>query len=59
MQITIEVKNVYGKQTIYPACEKSEIFASMLGQKTLTTSDLTKIKSLGFEVVQKHQDLKF
>lgn len=55
MKIKVEVKNVYGNETIYPACEKAKIFASFKGQKTLTHNDIAKIKDLGYtiEVVQK------
>lgn len=50
--ILIEVKNVYGNQTIYPANEKAKIFAEMLGQKTLTPRDLDGIARLGFKIEQ-------
>lgn len=50
MEITVEIKNVYGNTTIYPVCEKAKIFASMVGQKTLTSRDIEHIKKLGFEV---------
>lgn len=55
MKIKVEVKNVYGNETIYPVCEKAKIFASFKGQKTLTNNDIAKIKDLGYtiEVVQK------
>ncbi len=50
MTIQVTVKNVYGNQTIYPACDKSRIFAKMVGQKTLTRVDLENIKALGYAV---------
>lgn len=53
MEILVEVKTVYGNQVIYPACDKSRIFAEMLNQKTLTHRDLCKIESLGFTIKQK------
>lgn len=57
--IKVEIKNVYGKETVYPACPQAEIFASLVGQKTLTGQDIAKIKSLGYtiEVVQKTKTL--
>lgn len=48
--IKVEVKNVYGKETIYPSCEYAKIFASLVGQKTLTRGDILKIKQLGYNV---------
>lgn len=50
MEITIKIKNVYGNETIYPVCDKSKIFAEMLGQKTLTRRDLQSISKLGFKI---------
>lgn len=50
MILIIKIKEVYGNTTYYPVCAKSKIFAAMLGQKTLTASDLNKIKELGYEI---------
>ena len=50
MKITVSIKNVYGEDKIYPACPKAEIFCRMLGQKTLTPTDIQHIKALGFVV---------
>lgn len=48
--ITVVIKQVYGKETIYPACDKSKAFAKLIGQKTLTRQNITDIKSIGFSV---------
>ena len=48
--IQVEFKTIYGVEKIYPACEKSAIFAKLIGQKTLTETDIKRIKELGFEV---------
>ena len=48
--IQVEIKTVYGTQKIYPACEKAEVFCKMVGQKTLTETDIRRIKELGFTV---------
>lgn len=53
LSITVEIKSVYGEQKIYPVCELAKIFASMVGQKTLTLGNIDHIKSLGFEVLVK------
>lgn len=50
MQVQVQIKNIYGNQTIYPVCEKAKVFASMVGQKTLTTRDIEHIKKLGYTV---------
>lgn len=54
MSVQVQIKNVYGNETIYPVCDKAKVFASMVGQKTLTMRDINHIKQLGYtvEVVQ-------
>ena len=54
MTIQVTIKNVYGNETIYPACEKSKLFARLAGHKTLTRADIETIKALGytFEVIR-------
>ena len=50
MNINVTMKNVYGNDIIYPACETSRIFAQMAGQKTLTMRTIMLIKQLGYTV---------
>lgn len=52
--IKVTIKNVYGKETIYPACEASKLFAALAGQKSLTGREIKLIKELGYsiEVIQ-------
>jgi hypothetical protein len=50
MNITVEIKNNFGNEAIYPACEKSRVFAEIAGTKTLTRETIEKIKSLGYVV---------
>lgn len=57
MQIIVKIKDVYGKPTIYPACEKSKIFANMLKQSTLTLIDIEHIKQLGYTIVAHTQEV--
>lgn len=54
MSVQVQIKNVYGNQSIYPVCDKAKIFANMVGQKTLTLANIEHIKKLGYtvEVVQ-------
>lgn len=55
MQITLEIKKTgfAQNQLIYPFCDKSKIFAQMFNQKTFTTDNLNKIRSLGFVILYK------
>jgi hypothetical protein len=57
MQITVEIKSVYGKSAIYPACDKSRLFAAIAGTTTLTQSALRQIKTLGYDIEVKQLTL--
>lgn len=52
MELRIEVKNIYGREMIYPACEKSKLFALLAGNRTLTTDVLAIIKQLGYSLTK-------
>lgn len=48
--VKVEVRNVYGNATIYPANAAAERFAAIAGKKTLSNADLMNIQALGFKV---------
>lgn len=52
--IEVRITTKYGKELIYPASDKAELFAMIAGAKTLTRANIDHIKALGFavEVVQ-------
>ena len=50
LHITVEVRSVYGRDTIYPVCDAAKAFASIAGTTTLTVSVLKQIIGLGYEV---------
>jgi len=50
MQITIEIKTIYGKQTIYPVCDNAKLFASIAGTTTLVPAVIKQIRALGYVV---------
>jgi hypothetical protein len=50
MTIRIEIRNVYGNETIYPANETAETFAEIAGTKTLKPQTIRLAKSLGYSV---------
>jgi len=50
MTITVEIKNNYGYEKIYPACPISRKFAAIAGTKTLTERVIELIKGLGYTV---------
>ena len=53
MNITVQIKTVYGNDLIYPACAQAQLFAKMLGTKSLTEQAISYIKQLGYKVIVK------
>jgi hypothetical protein len=53
--ITVETKNLYGNDLVYPVCDKAKLFASIANTKTLGVYTIVLIKKLGynFEVIGK------
>jgi len=50
IKVFVMVRNVYGREMIYPACPVTEIIASIAKTKTLSDNDLSAIRKLGYEV---------
>jgi hypothetical protein len=55
IKVIVEIKNVYGKELVYPICENAKLFAKIAGSKTLSGDTIKHMKSLGvqFELAQK------
>lgn len=49
-KVKVTIRNVYGKQLIYPVNDDAQKFTKLLGKKTIDQSELEVIKSLGFEI---------
>lgn len=47
--LRITIKNVYGKETIYPICDTAIKLAEFKGQKTFTENDIKKLKDIGYD----------
>ena len=56
LEITVQIKQVYGRETIYPICPKALLFAKIKGQKTLTIDDISIIKQLGYKIIVKQNE---
>jgi hypothetical protein len=54
-QITIEIKDVFGKLKFYPHCKDSMTFAAIAGTTTLTEINLRRILELGYEIATHEQ----
>ncbi len=57
MSITIRIREVYGLPVAYPVDENAQVFASMVGTRTLTLKTIKYIKQLGYDVVVQQPEL--
>jgi len=51
MELLIEIKNIYGRDVIYPICEKSQLLTRLSGNRTLTEEAIAVIKRLGYTFI--------
>ena len=51
MDIFVQVKHVYGVQTVYPVCDQAKFFAALAGTKTLTSQAIKLIRQAGYNPV--------
>jgi len=49
--VMVSIKNVYGKELVYPACPITEVFAELTKTKTFSDNDLANILKLGYKVI--------
>ncbi len=50
MEITVQIKSVYGTDKVYPVCKDAYRFACIAGTTTLTDYTISVIKRLGYRV---------
>jgi hypothetical protein len=55
--VTIRIKDVYGKETIYPVCETAQRFTALTGCTTIRRQDLEIIKRLGYTILTEQREL--
>jgi hypothetical protein len=48
MELKVQVKNNYGRNVVYPVCEKSQLLTRLSGNRTLTSEAIETIKLLGY-----------
>ena len=58
MTITVRVRNVYGNKTVYPVCDKAQIFAQLAGHSTLTRATLDGIRRLGYLIEVQQEEVE-
>jgi hypothetical protein len=54
MTIKVQIRSVYGRDTVYPACPDAARFASIAGTKTLCDHTLRMVRQLGYEIEVVH-----
>jgi hypothetical protein len=50
MHITVQVRNVYGNDLVYPVDDTALLFARLVGAKTFNAAQLRTIKALGYAI---------
>ncbi len=50
MSCRVRLVTVYGRELIYPVNEAAQLFATLVGRKTLDRSHLDTIRALGYEI---------
>lgn len=48
MEVTVRIKEVYGKSLVYPADNISQAITRVAGKKTLSEYDIKLLKGVGF-----------
>ena len=59
MKITVQIRSVYGNETIYPACKQSVLFCGLARTKTITQEMMRMIVAAGYEVEVEAPKLRF
>ena len=57
MKLIVKIKNVYGKDLIYPVCNKAQVFTNLMNKKTMDNYYIRKIKELGYTIEVETQTL--
>ena len=57
-EITVEVRNVFGTVKYYPKCDTAKKLADIAGTVTLTPQALNTIRSMGYNIKLKQQNLE-
>jgi hypothetical protein len=57
--ITVSIRSVYGRDTIYPACREALFICSLAGTKTLTEETMRRVVAHGYTVIVEAPSLRF
>jgi hypothetical protein len=53
MQLTVEIKSVYGVERIYAVCNNAKLITKLKQSKTLSKDDISILKELGYRIETK------
>jgi hypothetical protein len=53
MQITVEIKNVYGVERIYAVCNNAKLITKLKQSKTLSKEDISILREMGYKIETK------
>lgn len=56
METVVTIKCVYGKELIYPVCDKSKLLADLSSTRTFTRRNIDVIKQLGYQITVRSLD---
>jgi hypothetical protein len=57
MQLTIEIKSVYGVERIYAVCNNDKLITKLKNSKTLSKEDISILRELGYKIETKQQTI--
>ena len=57
MQLTIEIKSVYGVQRIYAVCNNAKLITKLKQSKTLNKDDISILRELGYQIETKQSTI--
>jgi len=53
MQLTVEIKSVYGVERIYAVCNNAKLITKLKQSKTLSKDDISILRELGYTIQTK------
>jgi hypothetical protein len=53
MQITVEIKNIYGVERIYAVCNNAKLITKLKQSKTLSKEDISILREMGYKIETK------
>ena len=58
MQLTIEIKSVYGVDRIYAVCNNAKLITKLKNSKTLSKEDISILRELGYTIQTKQPTIQ-